>query len=120
MMTEFAVRNRRRHKRVSSPVSVKFRTCTDLRSGKKSEWDMVLLRNISAGGALFLSDKEIETGALMDFVINVPGNLRLIRKRGMCPRMGRNVRNAGCPGRTALRAIDEIERSLGCGRPSAI
>jgi len=74
---------RRKHKRTSLPITAKFRTYADLRSGKKSKWEMVLLRNISAGGALFLYNKEIAVGSLMDFVINIPEEKKPVECQAM-------------------------------------
>jgi hypothetical protein len=39
-------------------------------SGRRSVWDLVLVKNISAGGLLFPYDSEIPSGSILDLKIN--------------------------------------------------
>jgi hypothetical protein len=55
---------------------------------------MVRPRNISAGGLLFLYEKDAKVGDILDFMINLPGAAESVRCQGMVLRIDRS---GDCP-----------------------
>ena len=64
---------RRLYKRIAKPFMARFRVLKDAVSDMSSgDWDMVVMKNLGAGGMLFNYDKEIDMGSVLDFKINFP------------------------------------------------
>ena len=59
--------DRRRHPRVTEPHTVRFHSLDPQKSG---DWDIVLSKNLSAGGVLFNYPQAIEPETLLSFKIN--------------------------------------------------
>ena len=59
--------DKRQHKRIEKPYTVRFRP---LSSVGAQTWDMILIKNISAGGLLFHYEHEIKKDTLLNFKIS--------------------------------------------------
>lgn len=79
--------NARKRKRIEKAFTAKFRTSVTNAGDGESKWDMVFLKNLSAGGALFSYDKEVKMGQLLDFIINVPRSRGPIQCEAMIVRV---------------------------------
>ena len=74
---------RRLYKRIAKPFMARFRVLKDaVPSASSSDWDMVVMKNLGAGGILFNYDKSIDMGSLLDFKINFPATEKPIKCEG--------------------------------------
>ena len=63
---------RRKYERREKPVMVRFRTIPLVAKKMVStDWDMVPVKNLSAGGMLFDYNKNLELDSLLDFKIDI-------------------------------------------------
>jgi hypothetical protein len=63
---------RREYKRKEKPYMVRFRTIPLVAKKMVStDWDMVAVKNLSAGGMLFDYNKNLELNSLLDFKIDI-------------------------------------------------
>ncbi len=63
---------RRKYKRMDKPVMVRFRTIPLVAEKMVSaDWDMVPVKNLSAGGMLFDYNKNLELDSLLNFKIDI-------------------------------------------------
>ncbi len=63
---------RRKYKRKEKPYMVRFRTIPLVAKKMVStDWDMVPVKNLSAGGMLFDYNKNLELDSLLDFKIDI-------------------------------------------------
>ena len=63
---------RRKYKRIEKPYMVRFRTIPLVAKKMVStDWDMVPVKNLSAGGMLFDYNKNLELDSLLDLKIDV-------------------------------------------------
>ena len=63
---------KRKHKRIQRKFVAHFHVRPH-DPAAKTKWDIVTVRNLSAGGVLFNYDKELTEGRIVDFKINFPG-----------------------------------------------
>ena len=77
----------RKRKRIEKAFTAKFRTRFNESGDGENKWDMVFLKNLSAGGALFSYDKEVKMGQLLEFIINFPRNRGPIKCEAMVLRI---------------------------------
>ena len=70
---------RRRYKRIKKQYTVSF---SESGQDAKPLWDMVVVRNISAGGVLFNFDRKIEKGSMLNFKINMAYGKKPIQCQG--------------------------------------
>jgi hypothetical protein len=69
----YNVLERRKYKRKEKPFVVRFRTIPLVAKNMVStDWDMVPVKNLSAGGMLFNYNKSLELDSLLDFTIDIP------------------------------------------------
>jgi len=74
---------RRLYKRIAKPFMTKFRILKDEPSQEDSaSWDMVVVKNLGAGGILFNYDKKMDMGSLLDLKINFPASEQPIKCTG--------------------------------------
>ncbi|MBD3426275.1 MAG: hypothetical protein GF409_03470 [Candidatus Omnitrophica bacterium] len=66
-------RDRRKHKRIEQQFIARFQVRPH-ESPKEAfkGWDMVTVRNLSAGGVNFNYDKDLGVGSVLDFKVNFP------------------------------------------------
>ncbi len=65
-------KERRKYERREKPVMVRFRTIPLVAKKMVStDWDMVPVKNLSAGGMLFDYNKNLELDSLLDFKIDI-------------------------------------------------
>ena len=70
----------RKHRRIERSLMSWFRTVSFVMIGRCfSKWDMVTVRNLSAGGMLFSYDDAIAEGTLVNFKIIFPFSAHAIR-----------------------------------------
>ena len=63
---------KRKYKRKEKPYMVRFRTIPLVAKKMVStDWDMVPVKNLSAGGMLFDYNKNLELDSLLDFKIDI-------------------------------------------------
>ncbi len=68
----YKYREKRKHKRIEKPFMVRFRTIPLVAKKMVStDWDMVPVKNLSAGGMLFDYNKNLELDSLLDFKIDI-------------------------------------------------
>ena len=70
---------RRRYKRIKKQYTVSF---SKSGQGAKPSWDMVVVRNISAGGVLFNFDRKIEEGSKLNFKFSMAYGKKPIQCQG--------------------------------------
>ena len=73
---------RRRHKRIKKSFIAKFKFRPLPGQSIDSEWNMVTIRNISAGGILFNFNRKINLGSILEFEINFPASKAPIKCAG--------------------------------------
>lgn len=81
---EYAGNEKRRFKRLNKQFVVRIQA----QGGASKEWDMILIQNISKGGLLFSTDKNIPAGAVFNFKINIALNKNAIACTGKAARVG--------------------------------
>ncbi len=80
--------NKRKYKRIEKPYTVRFRTIPLVAKKMVStDWDMVPVKNLSAGGALFYYSKYLGLGSLLDLKIYVPNSVLIINCVGKVTRI---------------------------------
>ncbi len=82
--------NKRKYKRIEKPYNMaRFRIRSEEAQEMESDdWDSVILRNLSEGGALFIYKKDLGIGTLLDLKIDVPGFIHIINCVGKVIRIG--------------------------------
>lgn len=73
------MRERRRFNRVHEPLELFYRGSGQL----ASSWHKATLVNISAGGLRLRTDESIETGALLELQMKMPGNREQMEIKGL-------------------------------------
>lgn len=80
--------NERKYKRIEKPYIVRFRTREDEYCGTVStDWDMVSLKDLSAGGALFNYNNNLGIGSLLDLKIDISRSIPTIHCVGKVTRI---------------------------------
>ncbi len=70
---------RRKYKRIGKQYMARFKIRSDeAQEIESNDWDSVILENISAGGALFFYNKDLEIGTLLYLKIYVPKAILII------------------------------------------
>ena len=79
---------RRRHHRVEKPIIIRFRIRPENRlETASSEWDMVGVNDLSAGGLFFNSSNNIQDGTILDLKIGFSTSLTPVQCTGMVTRV---------------------------------
>ncbi len=80
--------NKRKYKRIGKQYMAKFTIRSDeAQEMESNDWDTVILKNISAGGALFFYNIELEIGTLLYLKIYVPNTALIINCVGKVTRI---------------------------------
>ena len=103
---------KRKHKRVGKKLTMRFRSEDLISQEPTSKWDMVLLNNISVGGMLFLYDKEVKAGDIIEAMVNVPGEDHPIECKGMILRTEDNKESPFHKVAACFTEIDDRDRSI--------
>ncbi len=75
----YSGKERRKYKRMEKPVMVRFQTIPLVAEKMVStDWDVVAVRNLGAGGMLFDYNKNLELDSLLDLKIYVPKAVLII------------------------------------------
>jgi len=69
---DYAGPDRRKYRRLKTSLMVKMHTSSFERGDQSVKYDIVTLRNLSAGGLLFNYDKVVEVGTYLEFTIHFP------------------------------------------------
>jgi c-di-GMP-binding flagellar brake protein YcgR len=81
-------RERRKHKRIEKPYMARLRVKQyEGLEISSSEWDMVALKDLSAGGVLFNYNKNLGIGSLLDFKIDISRSTPTINCAGKVTRI---------------------------------
>jgi len=83
-------RERRKYKRIEKALIAKFKSVADS-GGNDVTWNMVTLKNISAGGMLFNFDKKLQLHGILDIQINFPALKNPVKCRGKVLRVDKIV-----------------------------
>jgi hypothetical protein len=68
---------RRKHNRIEKQYMTRFKIRSDAQEAGSDDWDTVVLKNVSTGGALFLHRKDLGIGTLLDLKIYVKSTLTI-------------------------------------------
>ena len=110
------MRQLRKHGRTHKPLTTKFRLHSNLQEKDTDKWDMVLLRDLSIGGLMFLADKEVEVGSIFDLDIKIPNRVnKSVTCRGMALRVEKSPSTdlrqiAGCFIDLEEKDMNDIEK----------
>ncbi len=104
---------RRKYKRMDKPVMVRFRTIPLVAKKMVStDWDMVPVKNLSAGGMLFDYNKNLELDSLLDLKIDVSIVTPTINCVGKIIRIAESIPHSIFGIATEFREIDEQEKAM--------
>jgi hypothetical protein len=79
---DYAGPERRKYRRLKISLMVKMHTSSFEKGDQAVKYDIVTLRNLSAGGLLFNFDKVVEVGTYLEFTIHFPEVERPVHCRG--------------------------------------
>jgi hypothetical protein len=99
---------RRKYKRVGKQYMARFQIRSDAQETGSVDWDSVILKNVSVGGALFFYTKDLEIGTLLDLKIYMPKAILIINCVGEITRI--DIPRPTSMFRTAIKFIDIGER----------
>ncbi len=104
---------RRKYKRIEKPYMARFQ----VKQYKEleisyAEWDMVALKDLSAGGALFYYSKYLELGALLDLKIDVSTASPTIKCAGKVTRIEQSLAHSLIRIATEFTEIDEHVKEM--------
>jgi hypothetical protein len=68
---------REKHDRIEKQYMTRFKIKSDVQDAGSDDWDTVVLKNVSAGGAMFSYNKNLENGKLLDLKIYVKSTLTI-------------------------------------------
>ncbi len=77
-----------------------------------SEWDMVALKDLSAGGALFYYSKYLGLGSLLDLKIDVSTAMPTVKCAGKVTRIEQSLAHSLIRIATVFTEIDEQEKEM--------
>ncbi len=104
---------KRNHKRKEKPYMARLRVKQyEGLEISSSEWDMVLLKDLSAGGALFYYSKYLELGSLLDLKIDVSTATPTVRCAGKVTRIEQSLAHSLIRIATEFTEIDEQEKEI--------
>ncbi|KKK58508.1 hypothetical protein LCGC14_3043730 [marine sediment metagenome] len=84
----YRYREKREHKRIEKPYMARLRIKQYKGLGKPSaEWDMVTVKDLSAGGMRFNYNKNLGLGSLLDFKIDISKSTSTINCAGKVTRI---------------------------------
>lgn len=81
---------KRSYKRIDHRFYTSFRIYPEVKTKEVFNWDMTVIKNLSAGGLLFNYNKELLIGMLLEFKIIFPASTRPIQCSAMVLRVDKN------------------------------
>ncbi len=105
-------KEKRKHKRTGKPhymVRLRIKRHEGLRTSSAG-WDWVVLKDLSAGGALFNYNKHLEIGTLLDLKIDVSTSAPTINCVGRVTRIEQSQPHSIFRIATEFTGIDEHEK----------
>jgi c-di-GMP-binding flagellar brake protein YcgR len=104
---------RRKYKRMENPYMARFRIkqYKDLERSS-AEWDVVVLKDLSAGGALFNYNRNLRIGSLLDLKIDVSTTTPTIKCAGKVTRIEQSQPHSILRIATEFTEIDEREKKI--------
>ncbi len=109
----YKYRERREYERREKPYMVRFRTIPLVAIKMVSTgWDMVPVKNLSAGGMLFDYNKNLELDSLLDLKIDISRSTPTINCVGKIIRIEELQPNSMLRIATEFREIDEQEKAM--------
>ncbi len=107
------VQKRRKYKRIEKPYMARLRVKQyEGLEISSSEWDMVALKDLSAGGALFNYRRNLGLGSLLDLKIDVSIATPTIKCAGKVTRIEYNQPHSILRIATEFTEIDEQEKEM--------
>ncbi len=104
---------RRKYKRIEKPYMVRFRTIPLVAKKMVSTgWDMVSVKNLSAGGMLFDYKKNLELDSLLDFKIYISRSTPTINCVGKIIRIAESIPPSIFGIATEFAEIEEHEKEM--------
>ncbi len=109
----YKYREKRKRKRIEKPYMARLRIKQYNGLGKPSaEWDVVALKDLSAGGALFYYSKYLGLGSLLDVKIDVSTATPTVRCAGKVTRIEQTQPHTIHRIATEFTGIGEQEREM--------
>jgi hypothetical protein len=106
-------RERRKYKRTEKPYMARLRIKQYEGLGiSSSEWDTVVLKDLSAGGVLFNYNKNLGIGSLLDLKIDVSTAIPTIKCAGRVTRIEQSQPHSILRIATEFTGIDEHEKKI--------
>ncbi len=104
---------RRKYKRIEKPYMARLRVKQyEGIEISSSEWDIVALKDLSAGGALFNYNKYLGIGSLLDLKIDVSTTTPTIKCAGKVTRIEQSQPHSILRIATEFTGIDEQEKEI--------
>lgn len=100
----YADEEKRSYQRINHRFYTSFRMYPGVKTKEAFNWDMTVIKNLSAGGMLFNYNKQLIIGTLLEFKIIFPASTRPIQCSAMVIRVDKNP-----PGRIYSLAARFIE-----------
>ncbi len=104
---------KRKHQRVEKPFIVKLHAIPDAANGRISpDWDMVVAKDLGAGGVFFYTSKNLGVGTLLDLRIGFSTSIPPIECIGIVVRVKEQPDTSIFGIATAFTKIGEQEKEL--------
>ena len=104
---------KRKHKRIDKPFIVKLHAIPDEANGRISpDWDMVVAKDLGAGGIFFYTSKNLGVGTLLDLKIGFSTSVPPIECIGIVVRIKEQPDTSIFGIATAFTKIGEQEKEL--------
>ncbi len=105
--------NKRKYKRIEKPYMARLRIKQyEGLEISSAEWDIVALKDLSAGGALFYYSKYLGLGTLLDLKIDVSTAMPTVKCAGKVTRIEPSLAHSLIRIATEFTGIDEQEREM--------
>jgi hypothetical protein len=104
---------RRKYKRIEKPYMARLRIKQyEGLERSSAEWDIVALKDLSAGGVLFYSSKNLGLGSLLDLKIDVSTAMPTVKCGGKVTRIEYTQPHSILRIATEFTGIDEHEKKI--------
>lgn len=104
---------KRKHKRIDKPVIIRFRIKPHIgQENVSSDWDMVGVNDLSAGGMFFNSSYNLEIGTILDLKIGFSTSSTPVQSTGIVTRVKKHSNTSIFGIATAFMDIDNVEEEL--------
>ncbi len=105
--------NKRKYKRIEKPYMARLRIKQyEGLERSSAEWDVVALKDLSAGGALFYYNKKLGIGSLLDLKIDVSTAMPTVKCAGKVTRIEQSQPHSILRIVTEFAEIDEHEKKI--------